>query len=140
FIDASMCRDAPVLKHDAAIAPLAQELSRVRGEHEYGGAADELVHPALRLLQKPCVAGGKPFVHDQDFRRHAGGDGKSQSHHHAGGVGARRHVDVRAKLGELDDFIHTRAHLAGVDVHVHATQYNVFAASSLGVEANRYVE
>src|SRR6516164_4466199 len=52
LIDISRCDDAAMLEHDAALAPFAQQVRRVRSKYEDAGAADELLHPPLRLSRK----------------------------------------------------------------------------------------
>jgi hypothetical protein len=56
ILDISVRHDPAMLEHNAAITPFAQQVHRVRCEHEYAGAPDEPLCAFLCLVQKAGVA------------------------------------------------------------------------------------
>ena len=62
---------------------------------------------------KQCVAHGKRFVHDKDFRLHLHLNSKSKPNQHAAGVGFNRLVQVLADIGEGSDGIELFVYLIG---------------------------
>ncbi len=71
----------------------------------------------MRLGKRTRVAGGQPFVHQKNFRRKRRRDSEAEPDHHAGRIGAHRHVDVIAKLGKFGDLVDMRAHTPRMHIH-----------------------
>ena len=112
----------------------------MRRQNQHARELDELFHPLRRLGDEQSVAGRQPFVEQQDFRHDAGGSGKSQPNAHARRIGANRHVQIVAELGERGDLVDALAHVARVDAHIHAAQDDVLLAGHVGVHADIDVE
>jgi hypothetical protein len=61
-----------------------------------------------------------------------------QPNHHAGRVGADRHVDVVAELGKRGYLVHPHTHL--LRMNAHAAQHNVLPPRRIGIETDLSVE
>lgn len=112
----------------------------MRGEHEDAGARDELLEAGAGFGHEGGVDGANAFVEEEDFGFDAGDHAEGEADAHAGGVGAKRHGEVIAELGEFGDFIHFLPHLAAGLSQEEAADDDVFVAGDFRVHAHAEIE
>jgi hypothetical protein len=107
-------------------------MARVADEQHGAAALANLPDPAHALAHKVGIAGRERLVDDENIRVDARRGRKGQARLHAARVGAKRLVDHRRQLAEVDDPVqlgvdllagHAQHHAAGVDVLASGQQW-----------------
>lgn len=140
FVDETGFADFAVVDPQRGVAELGEEVVGVRGENEDAGARDELLEAGAGLGHEGGVDGADAFVEEEDFRFNTGDHAEGEADAHAGGVGAQRHREVVAELGEFGDFIHLLFHLAAGLPQEKAADDDIFIAGDFGVHADAEIE
>ena len=106
------------------------------GAKQHGGALRFELHDALkRLLGKRTVAHTQGFINNQDVRVGAGGNGKSQTHIHAAGVGFNRLVNELANARKFDNAFVQSIGFCPRKSHHCRCQKHIFTAGKFRVKA-----
>ena len=125
---------------DRGVAQVGQELVGVRGEDQDPGALDQLVEPDAGLGQELGVDRADALVEQQDLRVDAGHHAEREPHPHPGGVGAQRHRQVVAELGERGDVVDPGLHLLAGHAQEQPADQDVLQPGDLRVHADGEVE
>ena len=90
--------------------------------------------------RKTRVAGAEPFVEQQDLRIDRGGDGETEPHQHARGIGAYRQRQVIAELGERLDLRQFALDLVARHPEQQPACHDVFVTGIVSDEPGRGAE
>ena len=112
----------------------------VADEEHRSSALLHLIHLPEAATLELDVADGEDLVHEQDVRRHVGGDGESEPQIHARRVALDRRVHEALQPGELDDLVEPGVHLLPGHAEDRAVQVGVLEARQLAVEAGADLE
>ena len=109
-------------------------------EDDRFAVAAELVDLVETLGHKRGVADRQYLVDEQDVGADVDGDGKPQTHIHAGRVALDRMVDKLLELGEIDDFFVFVLNLLSRKSKDDAVDEDVFPARYFGMEARSQLD
>ena len=118
----------------------ARNSSECEAKTRMPGALDQLVEPGAGLGEELGVDRADALVEQEDLRVDAGDDAEREPHPHPGGVGAQRHRQVVAELGERGDVVDAGLHLLAGHAEEEAADEDVVQAGDLRVHADGQVE
>ncbi len=110
------------------------------GDHENPRLFDEIFQPKVGAGDERRVAGSDHFVENEDFRSDGGGDGKGEAYHHARRIGADRHVQIIAELGEIRDVVERILDLPGAEAEHLAAHPDILQAGRVLIHAELEIE
>ena len=108
---------------------------------QHSGALFFELHDALkRFFSERAIAHRQGFVNDQNIGVGAGGDGKSQAHVHAAGIGFNRLVNELAHTRKVNNAFIQSICLGTRKTHDCSGQGNIFSPREFGVKARTQFE
>ena len=108
---------------------------------QHSGALLFELHDALkRFFSKRTIAYRQGFVNDQNIGVGAGGNGKSQAHIHAAGVGFDRLVNELSNARKVNNAFIQSFCLGTRKTHHCGSQGNIFPSRKFGVKARTQFE
>ena len=121
-------------------APGGDDVGLMGRDHQDLGVAHQLLQPPPRLDHEAGVAGQEPLVHQQHLRPDRGGEREAEADHHAGAVGAHRHVEEAAEVGEPLHVVLQGADRARVQPGIEPAQADILPAGEVEVHPQVGVE
>ena len=110
------------------------------GEHQQAGALHHVLQAVAGFPHERGIHRTQAFIQQQNLGVNGGDDAQGEADAHTAGVGAQRHVQVFAQLGELGDLLHFLFHLLAGLPQEEAADDDVFVAGNFWVHADAQVE
>ena len=135
FLRRTVEKDFGVFEEDHPFAALLDSLRIVRNQQQRHAFFQQGIHPGITFALKSGVADRQSFVDDENVRFHQNLHGKSQTHHHAAGIGFDRLVDEVADVGKIHNFLIFRRGFACAQSQDSRIHVDVFPSGEFRIES-----